>query len=69
MDWRSDMENAPKNGQSILLGYFLEGGGGGDPVVAWWHSSRRLWCDSHRHYRTDGYFSPTHWMPLPKAPK
>ena len=62
------IESAPKDGSWILLGYFLEGGGGGSPEVAHWHGQRLMWCSSSRLLNSAGYYSPTHWMPLPAAP-
>ena len=62
------IETAPRDGTYILLGWFLEGGGGGHPEVAFWHSTKQLWCSS-RLLNAEGYYSPTHWMPLPDPPK
>lgn len=62
------IESAPKDGSWILLGYFLEGGGGGSPEVAHWHDQRLMWCSSSKLLNSAGYYSPTHWMPLPAAP-
>jgi len=65
-DWHP-IETAPKDGTYILLGWFLDGGGG-PPEVAFWDSTRKTWCSS-RLLKAEGYFSPTHWMPLPERPK
>ena len=62
------IETAPRDGTYILLGWFLEGGGGGHPEVAFWHSTKQLWCSS-RLLNAEGYYSPTHWQPLPEPPK
>jgi hypothetical protein len=66
-DWQP-IETAPRDGTYILLGWFLEGGGGGHPEVAFWHSTKQLWCSS-RLLNAEGYYSPTHWQPLPEPPK
>lgn len=66
-EWQP-IETAPKDGSWILLGYFLGSGGGGHPMVAMWHSLHEKWCDGKSTYNDKGYFSPTHWMPLPKDP-
>lgn len=61
------IETAPKGGTEwILLGYFLEAGGGGPPVVAWWNG--KLWQSGQSELNAEGYYSPTHWMPLPAPP-
>ena len=62
------IESAPKDGTHILLGYFLEAGGGGPPVVAFWHGTKQKWCTLRELLNAEGYFSPTHWMPLPPSP-
>lgn len=64
--WRPISE-APQDGTQVLLGYFLEGGGGGCPEVGFWHSSKKKWC-SRVLLNAEGYFSPTHWQPLPPPP-
>ena len=66
-DWQP-IETAPRDGTYILLDWFLEGGGGGHPEVAFWHSTKQLWCSS-RLLNAEGYYSPTHWQPLPEPPK
>ena len=62
------IKTAPRDGTYILLGWFFDGGGGGYPEVAFWHSTKQLWCSS-RLLNAEGYYSPTHWMPLPDPPK
>jgi len=65
--WRP-IEEAPKDGSWILLGYFPEVGGESQ-TVAFWHSTKNMWCDSNRLLVADGPFSPTHFRPLPPAPE
>ena len=70
-EWQS-IETAPKDGTSILLGYFPDPCYPGASVgcsmeVAFWHSSKRLWC-ARVLLNTEGYFSPTHWRSLPAPP-
>lgn len=69
MDGWQPIETAPKDGSYILLGWFLEHGGGGPPVVCFWHSTEGKWCGGSRLYRSQGYFSPTHWFSLPPDPR
>jgi hypothetical protein len=59
---------APKDGRWVLLGWFLEHGGGGHPDVAFWRSDIDRWHGGGRDLKAEGYFSPTHWMPLPAHP-
>lgn len=66
MAWQP-IETVPKDGTHVLLGYFLEGGGGGSPEVAFWNNRYKAWCGRVL-LNSDGYFSPTHWMPLPDPP-
>ena len=68
MKWKS-IETAPKNGEWILLGYcpdYMPGEyQGGKPCIAYWNG--KTWTDACGiKLRTEGIFSPTHWMPLPK---
>ena len=62
------IETAPRDGTEILLGYFLEAGGGGRPSVAFWHDIHKKWCGNEGLLNAEGYFSPTHWQPLPIPP-
>lgn len=66
------IETAPKDGTRILLGYFPEPAYEGALVgksqeVAFWHGTKRMWC-GRTLLNAEGYFSPTHWMPLPMPP-
>ena len=70
------IETAPKDGSSIWLW------NGREMIVGWWETSRPFpnsdhfndWCSGHE---TAGIYEagftrvygPTHWMPLPEAPK
>lgn len=70
-EWRP-IETAPKDGTYILLGYFPEPAYEGASVgksqeVAFWHSRERKWC-GRTLLVAEGYFSPTHWMPLRMPP-
>lgn len=67
MMWQP-IETAPKGIDWILLGYFpdyMEGKQlGGKPEIAFWNGS--IWVNNcGNKLRTDGVFSPTHWMPIP----
>lgn len=70
--WRP-IDTAPKDGTKILLGYFPKPTYDGSSVmksceVAFWHSGHQKWC-GRALLNAEGYFSPTHWMPLPEPPK
>lgn len=70
-EWQP-IETAPKDGEKILLGYFPEPAYDGAIVgesceVAFWHGTHKKWC-SRTLLNAEGYFSPTHWMPLPRPP-
>ena len=73
MEWR-DIESAPKDGTSILLGYFhrnLDNAiyeEGGEPIVARWSGRRNCWIARQAVLNSGGPFSPTHWMPTPGVP-
>lgn len=62
-----DIETAPKDGSSILLGYFWERGGQ-SWEVAFWHSTKQKWCGRVL-LNAEGAFSPTHWQPLTRPRK
>jgi hypothetical protein len=70
-EWQP-IETAPKDGTKILLGYFPDPVYEGASVmrsweVAFWHGIHRKWCGREL-LNSEGYFSPTHWMPLPEYP-
>jgi hypothetical protein len=52
-----------------MLGWYPAAGGGGHPCSAFWHSTDQRWCAGRQHLKSEGYFSPTHWMPLPPDPR
>lgn len=83
MEWRTDIEAAPKDGTPVLVW-----GGQVDnwsdehelcktldrPVVAWLEKHPRLQAANWRYCAYDGYMygeyeGPTHWMPLPPLPE
>jgi hypothetical protein len=63
-----DIETAPKDGTRILLG-----SPGNEPVIGCWVSDSFAHGDeaSDLPYGrlTDPRWVPTHWMPLPEAPR
>jgi hypothetical protein len=65
--WRL-VETAPKDGTWILLGWF-ELSGQTMREVAFWHSTKKVWCQTHRAFGKEIYQQPTHWMPLPEPPR
>jgi hypothetical protein len=83
MEWQP-IETAPKDGRSVLLGYFNELGNW-RTVRGQWFSSVEIkneWengdCCEEGWYETSvesedipncWYITPTYWMPLPKAPE
>lgn len=60
-DWR-DIDSAPKDGTRVLT---HRQGFAESMAVAWWHESELEWVAVHGSYWPE----PTHWMPLPPAPK
>ena len=61
------IETAPKDGTKILvchIHYY-------SPITAWWSSyhpnakGKETWREDGSNYK----LNPTHWMPLPEAPK
>lgn len=66
-EWQP-ISTAPKDGTKILLGYFPEPAYEGASTmesweVAFWHGTHQKWCGREL-LNAEGYFSPTHWMPL-----
>ena len=68
-EWKP-IESAPKTGERVLLSL------GGHVVVACWYSPWGNWqagdipADPIREeYHGIGSEAPTHWMPVPEAPK
>jgi hypothetical protein len=71
MEWRSDMENAPKDGTEILI--FGHDIGGARLFAAYWEPGDHSWKGWHSNACVDGYYGlkddeVTHWMPLPNPP-
>lgn len=69
MEWQP-IDTAPKDGTTIIIGGCVNG-----PAVRTAHWGGGAYNHSAKHYDRDwadggNYgFKPTHWMPLPAAPK
>lgn len=78
-EWRP-IETVPKDGTWVLLGSFHDDGCGGiyeyggKPNIAFWSESTKRqvgsgwevnWQTGSGRIISEGYGSPTHWMPLP----
>lgn len=65
------IETAPKDGTRILV----VGNGWKYPNILWWSAIHKEWIDNilDEHYRFPDHvawgYIPTHWMPLPEAPR
>jgi hypothetical protein len=82
MTWQP-IETAPKDGSRVLLWAFFDPNYGpypksGASTVAYWSEMKQdwLWEANGRHCYAMGTINwfpknelPTHWMPLPEAPK
>lgn len=71
------IETAPKDGTKILLGYF-PGASKDWPDwssapeswrCAFWNRTKQKWIEGKTYLSSEGFYSPTHWMPLPQPPK
>ena len=58
MEWRTDLENAPKDETEILTWT----GQDNYIICVWWHDQG--WVDAQEYLPRN----PSHWMPLPPAP-
>lgn len=63
-DQWQDISTAPKDGTTVLL--FAPGW---DSPNTGWRFTEDAWQDCPYSHRGDGSYEPTHWQPLPAAPK
>ena len=54
-EWRTDMENAPRDGEKVVVIV------GGDPIITWWDG---FW----QGYDGPLWGEPTHWKPIDTPP-
>jgi len=61
------IETAPRDGTTILIGWFYLPGQY-SIHTAMWHQTEKAWCGVHTLFTRDPGNQPTHWMPLPSPP-
>jgi hypothetical protein len=73
-EWRGiegktpDPTVAPWNGEWVLIGWFALPGQS-QREAAWWNAMRGQWCGSYTRFSLHPAQQPTHWQPLPSAPR
>ena len=70
MKWISVKERLPEHDQSVLYRLLIKTKNGQSYKLDYgeWDAERKMFYGEYFDYRDEG-FTPTHWMPLPEAPK